>query len=101
MKEPLLFTLASLRALGNVPFSSCRLHFEIDARYKGRLVHFYKRAQILVADLWAAFGCQTAVNGHFASFADVGRLTMFADYRVPQILRHVGVRVPRVCLTSG
>ena len=61
-------------------------------RHKGRLVHFYKRAQILVADLWAAFGCQTADNGHFASFVDVGKLTMFADYRVPQILRHVGVR---------
>lgn len=24
--------------------------------YRGRLVHFYKRAQILVGDLWAAYG---------------------------------------------
>lgn len=58
--------------------------------YKGRLVHFYKRAQILVSDLWAAFGRQTETD-HFASFSDIGRLTMFADYRVPQLLRHVGI----------
>lgn len=54
--------------------------------YKGQLVHFYKRAQILVGDIWAAYGRPTAAD-HRYSFQDMDQLTMFADYRVPQILR--------------
>jgi len=53
--------------------------------YKGQLVHFYKRAQILVGDIWAAYGRPTNDNRY--SFKDMDQLTMFADYRVPQILR--------------
>ena len=30
--------------------------FRDTAIYNGYLVHFYKRAQILVGDLWAAYG---------------------------------------------
>jgi len=56
--------------------------------YRGRLIHFYKRAQILVGDLWAAFGRQKYGN-YF--FHDIDQLTMFADYRVPQILREMKV----------
>lgn len=63
--------------------------------YNGRLVHFYKRAQILVGDVWAAYGKQQAGVGASSSspycFSDIGELTMFADYRVPQLLRHFGV----------
>ncbi|KAI5479775.1 hypothetical protein MNV49_002587 [Pseudohyphozyma bogoriensis] len=40
-----------------------------------------KRAQILVAELWAAFGGEG-----WGRFLDIDELTMFADYRVPQIL---------------
>jgi len=40
-----------------------------------------KRAQILVADLWACF--EGAGPGEFR---DIDKITMFADYRVPQIL---------------
>jgi hypothetical protein len=58
--------------------------------YKGSLVHFYKRAQILVGDIWAAYGRSTDPT-HPYSFHDMDKLTMFADYRVPQILRHMGV----------
>lgn len=58
--------------------------------YRGRLVHFYKRAQIFVADLWGAFGRPTDSN-HTFYFHDIDQITMFADYRVPQILRHIGV----------
>lgn len=54
--------------------------------YKGRQVFFYKRAQILVGDLYGAFQGQG-----LGSFTDIGRLTMFADYRVPAVLREVGV----------
>ncbi|CAN8065225.1 unnamed protein product [Agarophyton chilense] len=42
---------------------------------------FFKRAQILVADIWACFASS---NKHH--FDDIHQLTMFADYRVPQIL---------------
>lgn len=46
---------------------------------------FYKRAQILVADLWACF-CDT----WYGNFTDIDKLSMFADYRVPQILQSLG-----------
>ncbi len=44
-----------------------------------------KRAQILVADLWACFQSE----GHGA-FRDIDKITMFADYRVPQMLYSLG-----------
>jgi len=56
--------------------------------YKGRQVFFYKRAQILVGDLWGAFEAQ-----QLGDFPDISSLTMFPDYRVPQILRHHQVLV--------
>lgn len=49
-------------------------------------VFFYKRAQIFVGDLYGAFGGEGL--GHFE---DIGELTMFADYRVPVVLRLMGV----------
>lgn len=59
--------------------------------YKGEQVFLYKRAQILVGDLWAAYGQQTAGGESPFAFRGMERLTMFADYRVPQILREYGV----------
>ncbi|KAL7431462.1 hypothetical protein ACHAXH_007139 [Discostella pseudostelligera] len=64
-----------------------------------RIVHFYKRAQIATADIWAALGRSqgTATEQDTESitdvckFTDINLLTTFPDYRVPQILRHVGV----------
>jgi len=59
-----------------------------EAVYHGQRVSFYKRAQILVSDIW---GC---LNGHgLGHFTDMDGLTMFADYRVPQVLSHEGVLV--------
>ncbi|CAF1069224.1 unnamed protein product [Rotaria sordida] len=59
-----------------------------EAVYDGQRVSFYKRAQILVADIWGCF------NGHgFGHFTGMDGLTMFADYRVPQVLSHEGVLV--------
>ncbi|KAF4029344.1 Q salvage protein family protein [Phytophthora infestans] len=66
------------------------IRFRDHAVYKGEQVHFYKRAQILVGDVWAAYGRRTSGA---ASFHDIGKLTMFADYRVPQVLRPEGVLV--------
>lgn len=52
---------------------------------QGKRIAFYKRAQILVADTWSVLegkgdGC----------FEDISSITMFADYRLPQILVYLG-----------
>lgn len=67
-----------------------RAGFRDTSVYKGVLVHFYKRAQILVGDIWAAYG-RSLDPQHPYSFHDLKEITMFADYRVPQILRHMGI----------
>ena len=66
-------------------------------------VYFWKRAQIMVAETWAAFypvptdSQQRRANGdshvdaHPFFPSGVGQLTMFADYRVPQILHHLRI----------
>ena len=47
--------------------------FRDEARFDGRRVRFLKRAQIFVADVWAA------LNGaDYGAFEDMGHLTMFA-----------------------
>ncbi|XP_015416631.1 PREDICTED: UPF0553 protein C9orf64 homolog isoform X2 [Myotis davidii] len=53
--------------------------------FEGKRISFYKRAQILVADTWSVLegegdGC----------FKDISSITMFADYRLPQVLVHLG-----------
>ena len=49
-------------------------------------VPFLKRAQILAADLAGALaGTELAITKHLEL------LTAFADYKVPQVLRHLGV----------
>lgn len=58
------------------------------AAYEGAEVRFFKRAQILVADLAGAFAGRGL--GHFH---DLARLTAFADYKVPQVLRGFGALV--------
>jgi len=40
------------------------------------LVAIYKRAQILIADIWSSFR-----GTGFGEFRDIDSLTMFADYR--------------------
>ncbi|KAK5647026.1 hypothetical protein RI129_005490 [Pyrocoelia pectoralis] len=57
-----------------------------EAVYKGHEVSFYKRAQILVADIWACYK-----NKGLGNFNDIGEMTMFADYRVPQSLLYYNV----------
>ena len=63
--------------------------FRDEAIYEGRQVFFYKRAQILTADL---IGAYTDI-GMGDKWTNKECLTMFADYRVPQILRHLGIFV--------
>jgi len=60
--------------------------FDDRGEYRGKEIHFYKRAQILVADVWARL--------HGQGLGDLKRmneLTAFADYKIPQILRHYEV----------
>jgi hypothetical protein len=52
------------------------------SEYEGRRVPFFKRAQIAAADL---------ARGGLAAFADLDRLTAFADNLVPHVLRVDGV----------
>ncbi|KAG7481120.1 hypothetical protein MATL_G00063440 [Megalops atlanticus] len=56
-----------------------------EATFKGKKVAFYKRAQILVADFWGIMEARGEAN-----IPNLDYLTMFADYRVPQALVHLG-----------
>lgn len=60
--------------------------FRDHAVYKGQQVFLYKRAQIFVGDVFGAF-----VGEGLGSFRDIDQLTMFADYRVPVVLRQMGI----------
>ncbi|MFH1489227.1 MAG: queuosine salvage family protein [Pseudomonadota bacterium] len=62
--------------------------FRDRALYDGEEVFFYKRAQILAADLFAAFD-----GKGLGDFKDMEILTAFADYKLPQVLRQAGVLV--------
>jgi len=56
------------------------------ATYAGKTVYLYKRAQLLVADLFGAFEGEG-----YGEFFDLDQLTIFADYKLPQVLRHYHV----------
>jgi len=57
--------------------------FRDKSLYRGKQVYFYKRAQIFVADLYGSFH-----DEQWGKFSDIALLTAFADYKIPQILRH-------------
>jgi len=60
--------------------------FNDTATYGGKKVYFYKRAQLLVHDLHCTFSGQS-----WGNFIDLEHLTAFADYKLPQVLRHLGI----------
>jgi hypothetical protein len=60
--------------------------FNDTADYSNRKVYFYKRAQLLVHDLWCTFSGQS-----WGNFVDLENLTAFADYKLPQVLRHLSI----------
>ncbi|GFS16859.1 UPF0553 protein C9orf64 [Elysia marginata] len=55
------------------------------ADYGGKKVGLYKRAQILIGDIW---GCCEGQG--LGEFTDINTITMFADYRIPQALVYFG-----------
>lgn len=60
--------------------------FRDEAIYKGQVVPFYKRAQILAGDVHGVFA-----GAGWGRLARLEALTAFADYKLPQILRHQGI----------
>ncbi len=60
--------------------------FDDVTQYAGQEVRLYKRAQILVSDLYGAFD-----GRGWGELHHLDRLTAFADYKVPQILRAEGI----------
>ncbi|OBZ71342.1 hypothetical protein A0H81_08634 [Grifola frondosa] len=67
--------------------------FRDETLYEGHRVCLWKRAQILVAETWAAFYPPSPFTPHplFPYGHKIHELTMFADYRVPQILHHLRI----------
>jgi hypothetical protein len=60
--------------------------FRDHLQWAGDQVFFYKRAQIFVGDVWGAFA-----GKHIGTFTDMHMLTCFADYRIPQLFRGLGI----------
>eukprot|EP00033_Pygsuia_biforma_P001897 GCRY01002118.1.p1 GENE.GCRY01002118.1~~GCRY01002118.1.p1 ORF type:complete len:338 (-),score=66.53 GCRY01002118.1:220-1233(-) len=60
--------------------------FRDEFSFEGEKVSILKRAQILVADIWAAFQNQGP-----GQFDNIQEITMFADYRVPQAMVFMGI----------
>jgi hypothetical protein len=56
--------------------------------YAGREVRLFKRAQIAAGDLYGALAGQG-----LGAFHDIAALTAFADYKVPQVLRRLGLLI--------
>ncbi|HTI14838.1 MAG TPA: queuosine salvage family protein [Dictyobacter sp.] len=56
------------------------------ATYRGKQVRFLKRAQICIADVYGAFG-----GKDWGEFQRMDYLTIFADYKLPQVLRHANI----------
>ena len=70
--------------------------FRDETIYKGKQIFIYKRAQILAADLFSALKeLKTQII-----LKNSDKLTTFADYRVPQILRQLGILEYDQCLSK-
>ncbi|CCM01179.1 uncharacterized protein FIBRA_03227 [Fibroporia radiculosa] len=67
--------------------------FRDEVMFQNQRVHFWKRAQILTAEIWAAFYPLSPALPHllFPQGPVISQLTMFSDYRVPQILHHLQI----------
>jgi len=54
--------------------------------FYGKKIHFYKRAQLLVSDIYQLFG-----GKNYGNLTNVNQLTACADYKLPQSLRTLGI----------
>ena len=64
----------------------CFLSWNDTAQFKGRQVAFHKRAQLAASMLYQAF----AGKG-WGTFDDFDQLTVYADYKLPQVLRKLAI----------
>ncbi len=62
------------------------LSFSDTTKYKGKKIYFYKRAQLLVADIFQIFG-----GKGFGELGNMDKITACADYKLPQILRKLEI----------
>ena len=69
--------------------------FQDVASWRGEPVHLLKRAQICVADLVRMRG---DIPG--GPLKNMEQLTAFADYKVPQVMRKIGVLIPNEALAK-
>jgi hypothetical protein len=60
--------------------------FDDSTSYNGERVYFYKRGQLLAMDLWCTFAGKS-----WGGFTDLDKLTAFADYKLPQVLRQMNI----------
>ena len=60
--------------------------FEDSSIYKGQRVFFYKRAQLLISDVYQALHKEGVGN-----LKNIQGLTACADYKLPQVLRRYGI----------
>lgn len=56
------------------------------AKYKEKEIYFYKRAQLLIADIFQLFG-----GKNFGALENMDQITACADYKLPLILRNLGI----------
>ncbi len=64
------------------------LSYNDSYKYNGKDVYFYKKAQLFISDVFQTFKGEG--TGHFHN---VEELTALADYRIPQVLRNLGILV--------
>lgn len=60
--------------------------FEDSSSFNGKKIFFYKRAQLLVHDIFQAFEGEK-----YGALKNIGELTVPADYKLPQALRKLGI----------
>lgn len=60
--------------------------FDDTATYKGKTIFFYKRAQLIVSDVHLVFD-----GKGLSEFKNADEITAFADYKLPQVLRKLGI----------
>ena len=66
--------------------TGCFPSFEDHSLYDRRIIYFNKRAQLLVSDIYHVFDGK-GIGG----IGNMDRLTAFADYKIPQSLRKLGI----------
>lgn len=63
------------------------LAFDDKSIYNNAFIYFYKKAQLFIYDLF----CLYKTNSLSIEISNYDQLTMFADYKVPQMLRKFGI----------